>query len=438
MLKMLRLVLLPAAVLLIGCERTPQPAKATATPQAGIVNGLPPGVASVAGSCSGVIALTPSRSSAQGFDISYPLVYRCATGTFEVPGTDGALPGGSRVGDLTIRPNGYYMHSFRTVDLVRHGAYMFFDKQGKLLKRVAPPDMDAHDVIPSTDSLLYMRYVPDRAAASCRSRAVVELELIEEDNSGKQRWAWQSRGKIQPGWKVSTEENVLLAAEPGWQKIVRPVRHCYSYLLNRFFGVQTPAAFLLPGKWALVQLNLNDYIHGNSLDLVGPNRDVLVSARHLDTIFLINRASGAIQWSLGGPFSRMTNRRPVGDPQGGFSHQHSAVIRGDKLYVFDNANRFEGKPSRLVVYSVTPDNLADAKFVFAFPEPRGVQRRAFGSVQPVDDSQVLIGWGAIKPEDRKTVQRAASLVDTASGKEMFSIDLQPGWASYRAKWSTEP
>jgi hypothetical protein len=240
---------------------------------------------------------------------------------------------------------------------------------------------------------------------------------------------------MRPEWKVSNEDAVLLAAEHWWQKIVRPVRHCYSHLLNRFFGVRTPSIFLLPGRWALVQLNLNDYIHGNSLDSVGPQRDVLVSARHLDTIFLIDRPSGAIKWSLGGPLSRMTERRPVGDPQGGFSHQHSAVIKADKLYVFDNANGFEGRPSRLTVYSVTPDNLADAKFVFAFPEPRGRQRPSLGNVQPVDDSHVLIGWGSVSPLDRKVPQRAASLVDMGSGKEIFSIDLQPGWASYRAKWA---
>ncbi|MDB5905828.1 MAG: Arylsulfotransferase, partial [Betaproteobacteria bacterium] len=160
MVKMLGVVVLAAAVVLTGCDRPPHSLTEPTMPRPGIITGLPPGVASVTGSCSGVIALTPSRFSAQGFDMSYPLLYHCGTGKFEVLGTDGALPKEGRVGDLTVQPNGYYVHSFRTVDLVRHGAYMFFDRQGKLLKRVSPPDMDSHDIIASPDSLLYMRYVP--------------------------------------------------------------------------------------------------------------------------------------------------------------------------------------------------------------------------------------------------------------------------------------
>jgi hypothetical protein len=134
---------------------------------------------------------------------------------------------------------------------------------------------------------------------------------------------------------------------------------------------------------------------------------------------------------LGGKFSRATANRPVGDPRGGFSHQHYARIVGDRLWVFDNGNLFPDLPSRAVAYQL--DSNPPNRLVFEFKEPNGKQRYSLGSVQPLANHQLLIGWGAVNDPDLGAPQRAVSIVDTDDGREVFSIDMAPGWISYRVK-----
>ena len=71
--------------------------------------------------------------------------------------------------------------------------------------------------------------------------------------------------------------------------------------------------------------------------------------------------------------------------------------------------------------------------MFEFKEPNGKQRYSLGSVQPLANHQLLIGWGAVNDPDLGAPQRAVSIVDTDDGKEVFSIDMAPGWISYRVK-----
>jgi hypothetical protein len=72
---------------------------------------------------------------------------------------------------------------------------------------------------------------------------------------------------------------------------------------------------------------------------------------------------------------------------------------------------------------------------FEFLEPNGRQRYAVGSVDLIDDNHVLVGWGAIVGSDERVPQRAVSIVRVSDRKEVFSMDLSPGWISYRVKAS---
>jgi hypothetical protein len=166
---------------------------------------------------------------------------------------------------------------------------------------------------------------------------------------------------------------------------------------------------------------------------VGKKKNMLIGARHLDTVFIVDRASGDVLWALGGPMSRMTERRPLGDPGGGFSHQHSATIRNNVLYLFDNGNNLPGHPSRIVAYDVDADDPRDARFRFQFAEPDGLRRPSEGHVEPLASGRILAGWGEPDPARKGMPQRAVSIFDLATGSEVFAIDFSPGWSSYRAK-----
>ena len=73
------------------------------------------------------------------------------------------------------------------------------------------------------------------------------------------------------------------------------------------------------------------------------------------------------------------------------------------------------------------------RMVFEFPEPNGKQRYSLGSVQLLENNQLLIGWGAVNETDMEAPQRAVSIVNMAEGKEVFSIDMAPSWLTYRVK-----
>src|SRR5260370_28367784 len=165
------------------------------------------------------------------------------------------------------------------------------------------------------------------------------------------------------------------------------LRNCYTSIARHVDKFDVPKWLLFPNGGTVFALEDNGYVHVNSIQQLEPSGDILVSARHLDTVFIIDRKTGDLKWSLGGKFSRVTPNRPVGDPRGGFSHQHYVRIAGNRLYVFDNGNLFPELPSRAVVYQL--DSQPPNRMVFEFPEPRGKQRYSLGSVQLLQDDLLL-------------------------------------------------
>lgn len=107
------------------------------------------------------------------------------------------------------------------------------------------------------------------------------------------------------------------------------------------------------------------------------------------------------------------------------------------LWVLDNGNLFPNLPSRVVAYQI------DSKpqpyhMVFEFLEPNGRQRYAIGSIDLIDNNHLLIGWGVVNPEDVHVPQRALSIVRVEDRKEIFSIDLSPGWITPWVKAYADP
>lgn len=87
-----------------------------------------------------------------------------------------------------------------------------------------------------------------------------------------------------------------------------------------------------------VQSIANDWLHSNSLEYL-PDGNFLLSLRHQDWVIKIDYRDGAgsgnVLWRLGkdGDFA-MTSSGP--DPW--FSHQHSAALSGNAVWLFDNGN----------------------------------------------------------------------------------------------------
>jgi hypothetical protein len=425
---------------LAGCSKTEQVISEStqySVVEPGIYSEKTPGIGEVSGSCVGKIALTPYNSKDK---LSYPLVYDCQTRKFEIIKLPGEIYSSeSPVGDLSFTESGYYVHQSTTVDLKRIGRYLIFDNNSNLIAEVKYPDLDAHDLILDKNSFTLIKYIPDRLNASCFSKkgANVELGISHIEMNGGSLFDWSSENQFSVNWEVSKAEEINKAKEDEWKKHFRPIRNCYTSFLLKLKDFETPTLFLSKNKWPLLQLEENDYIHANSIQRINSNGDILVSARHLDTVFIINRFNGQVSWTLGGPYSKMSQNNPTGDPLKGFSHQHSAHLFDDTLMLFDNRNNFPKDASRIVAYKIDPSNPEKASFKYHFIEPNGKRRPAMGYVSLLENNKLVIGWGAVLEQDLGSEQRAISIVGLNSMKEEFFINLLPGWISYRGKSSTE-
>jgi hypothetical protein len=351
-------------IFLVGCSNTETTDYSKF--EAGVYSEKPSGIGEVSGSCVGKIALTPFNIKDK---LSYPLVYDCQTQKFEIIKVpDNIDVSKTPVGDLTFIEGGYYLHQSMTVDLKRIGRYLIFDNNGNIITEVKYPDLDAHDLILDKNSFTFIKYIPDRINSQCFSNkgANVELGISHKDMNGNSLFDWSSNDQFSVNWEVSKAEEINKAKEEAWKKYFRPIRNCYTAFLLKLKDFETPNLFLTKNKWPLLQLTENDYIHANSIQRINTNGDILVSARHLDTVFIINRSNGKVSWTLGGPYSKMSQNNPTDDPLKGFSHQHSAHIVGDTLVLFDNRNNFPKDASRIVAYKIDPLNPEKALFKYHF------------------------------------------------------------------------
>jgi hypothetical protein len=334
-------------------------------------------------------------------------------------------------GDLGAMRDGYYYSTSRFIDGVLHGEYQLVRNGNQA--RISQRNLDVHDAVFDADGRLLIKYVPDRDEASCFGKTPLHFELAQEDPFGKIVWSWSSKKVIATAMNVSTPSTMDIEHIVWWKKVLRPPRHCFTSLLARIADIEVPRFTWLSSSYPTFQYTYNDYVHANSIQR-RKNGNVVVSARHLDTVFEIERTTGQLAWVLPGPKAKMSGFRIEGDPFTGFSHQHTATIYGDDiLLLFDNGNLFENRPSRAVMYRMDWRH-GVAKFVKHFLEPNGKQRPATGSAYIIDKQRLIVGWGYLYPSDRQSVQRGVSIFDIDSGQETFSINFSPGYDSYRAKW----
>ncbi len=100
----------------------------------------------------------------------------------------------------------------------------------------------------------------------------------------------------------------------------------------------------------------SDFYDAYHLNAITPDGDgYVVSFRHLDALFKINRTTGAIEWKLGGTL-RTESLAYVGDPvadQGGaFGGQHDVRVLSDgTLTLFDNGTD-RNRPPRALAYRI--------------------------------------------------------------------------------------
>jgi hypothetical protein len=221
---------------------------------------------------------------------------------------------------------------------------------------------------------------------------VLDGAIVEVDRNGVETWRWNSKDHF------AVEEST--------------------------FPLRWSRTFPLPAGEV-------DLIHPNSLDVAGDGSgDYIVSARHLDAAFRVNRNpggpdDGAVEWVLGGSSPTVTNTprlRIVGDPYGGPLRPHDARLNGDVLTLFDNRTQNgRGQPARAVAYRIDPVAMT-ATMLWQIRHLDGAFSQAQGSARVTPDGSVLLSWGATLPVFEEF---------SASGERLMSITQLPTGFSYR-------
>jgi outer membrane protein assembly factor BamB len=234
---------------------------------------------------------------------------------------------------------------------------------GKLLRLIRTRDsiVDGHELRElDGGNFLIDSYVPGRAnlrrfGGPARA-AVVSAEIEEVDPQGRVLWRWRSRDHIDLDETGRWWRNVLSNAKP---------------------GLRTLPTF--------------DPVHINSIEPRG-KREVVISTRHTDAVYGIERATGEVLWKLGG--SRTADSlRVSGDPArkllGG---QHDARIAEDgSLSIYDNGKDRPRRP-RVVFYRLDPE-AGRATYLGQLNDPAVKTSHCCGSARELEGGGWLVSWG---------------------------------------------
>ncbi|HKP90592.1 MAG TPA: arylsulfotransferase family protein, partial [Thermoleophilaceae bacterium] len=218
---------------------------------------------------------------------------------------------------------------------------------------------DTHDMEPLPNGNFLLETYPLRRDVDLRPYGgsgrgdVVDGEIQELTPAGALVWRWRTRDHIRP-------------SETDW-----PV----------------PKRRLDDGTVAY------DVVHLNSME---PDRagGLVISTRHTNAVYRIDRASGKITWKLGGT-GRKESLEVAGDPRDPtFGRQHDARVLPDgTVTVFDNRSRI-GSP-RAVRFRIDVDGRR-ARWLGQATDEKARESVAQGSARRLPGGNWVVSWGGTK------------------------------------------
>jgi len=130
-----------------------------------------------------------------------------------------------------------------------------------------------------------------------------------------------------------------------------------------------------------------DYFHFNSISTDPNDQNYIISARHTNQIYKVDRKTGGIIWRFGGKNDsfNLTGNKIISHPH------HATILSNGNLLLFDNGVTKNPKQSRIAEFSLDEKNFT-ANLVFEYTES-GRYFDIMGSAQKLDNGNYLIGWG---------------------------------------------
>ncbi len=176
-----------------------------------------------------------------------------------------------------------------------------------------------------------------------------------------------------------------------------------------------------------------DAYHINAIDLLG-NEKFLVSMRNTWGVYLVDIATGKIEWTLGGKRSDFRF-----GPGAAFQWQHDARLDGSTVTMFDDhCCQLTGGgtsvpatgPSRGLVLGLD-EGARTATLLAQYPGDGKFESEYMGDAQPLPNGAVFVGWGS-EPSFSEY---------SRSGKLLLGAELPGPDLTYRAtvgRWVGEP
>jgi hypothetical protein len=138
-----------------------------------------------------------------------------------------------------------------------------------------------------------------------------------------------------------------------------------------------------------------DAYHWNSIEAT--DTGYILSFRHLDAVYNIDKATGSIVWKLGGsprPESLSIVNDPVFTGGSHFGGQHDARLLGDgSVTLFDDGTNL-GRAPRGVRYQIDTGS-ATATMLEQHTDPVAPAAVCCGSARRLDGGDWVIGWGGL-------------------------------------------
>ena len=167
------------------------------------------------------------------------------------------------------------------------------------------------------------------------------------------------------------------------------------------------------------QVDAPDIVHFNAMRL-DDEGNLICSFRHLDSILCLDRTKqeDQIKWIFSGKGDEfgLTELQKT-------SGQHYVTVDGNEIMVFDNNNR--DKQTEIRSYAMDMENKR-AELVRSLSFNNKFSQ-ACGSVQKLNDSMYVIGWGWATTDNE-----CMSVLDASTGEKLMSVKLgDPKNITYR-------
>jgi hypothetical protein len=181
----------------------------------------------------------------------------------------------------------------------------------------------------------------------------------------------------------------------------------------------------LCSHWELTDLNDEptsgyfDWSHANSLILSEDGSAWYLLVRHFDALLKIDRASGELIWSLGGPYSDF---EPVGE--GAFvSHPHLSQLQDGRIIFFDNGDHYSPPGSRVAVIRYDEDAMT-MELESEIRAPGGHYVSELGDAIELSNGGIMASWSSLG-----LIEEYSPIAET-----LWSLSLELGYYTGRISW----